>query len=359
MTKKHLETVNAETLLDMRIEPIRFCVDTLIPQGVSLFGGAPKVGKSWLMLDLCIHVAAGLPMWNLEIVPGTVLYLCLEDTLSRIQDRLNKITDASVEKLYLAPSACNVADGLCQQIQDFQSEHPDLTLVVIDTFQLIRSPVMDSTYGTDYAEIRCIKAMADSLGISVLLVHHLRKQKDGDPFNNLSGTTGLTGAVDASFVLEKGKRSNDTATLFCTGRDILYREMELRFSEKNCVWELVSDSMEAPEKLLPKELEALVRLMMEQKEYQGSNTELAQLISSAVETEITPKALKQQMNKFRFQLENCGVLFESYRSNGTRYVRLSFSASDASDGKDAEIPGAEICVTCDPSDPETADSIEE
>lgn len=107
---------------------------------------------------------------------------------------------------------------------------------------------------------RCqvLKQLADELGIALLLVHHLRKQGDSDPLNKLSGTTGLSGAVDAVFVLDRSHRHSDSATLVCTGRDIAYREMELRFSSEAHRWELVADSLQTPDLLLPPEMSALV-----------------------------------------------------------------------------------------------------
>lgn len=51
-TKNKLTVIDGETLMDMRLVPTRFCVETLLPQGVSMLGGAPKIGKSWMVLDL-------------------------------------------------------------------------------------------------------------------------------------------------------------------------------------------------------------------------------------------------------------------------------------------------------------------
>jgi hypothetical protein len=75
----------------------------------------------------------------------------------------------------------------------------------------------------------------------------LRKQGDSDPLNKLSGTTGISGAVDAVFVLDKSRRNQSGATLICTGRDIEYRELELNFTKDTCRWELIADSTEMPE----------------------------------------------------------------------------------------------------------------
>ena len=55
-----LQTVNAETLLYEPLEKPSFVVDSLIPTGLSLFCGSQKIGKSWLMLKLCLCVSQAL-----------------------------------------------------------------------------------------------------------------------------------------------------------------------------------------------------------------------------------------------------------------------------------------------------------
>ena len=82
---KKLKTVDADTLLYQPLDKPSFVVDGLIPTGLSLFCGAQKIGKSWLMLKLCLCVSEGRPLWELPTAPGDVLYLCLEDTFYRIQ----------------------------------------------------------------------------------------------------------------------------------------------------------------------------------------------------------------------------------------------------------------------------------
>ena len=79
-----LQTVNAETLLYEPLEKPSFVVDSLIPTGLSLFCGSQKIGKSWLMLKLCLCVSQGIPLWDMPTMEGDVLYLCLEDTFCRI-----------------------------------------------------------------------------------------------------------------------------------------------------------------------------------------------------------------------------------------------------------------------------------
>lgn len=257
---KKLVVVDGETLMDMRIKPISFCIDSLLPQSINALR-CSKIGKSWLVLDWCVRIAKGEEVWNFKTTKGTTLYLCLEDNLSRIQQRLNEITDEVPNNVFFATSSCSLPDGLAEQIESFVAEHKDTVLVVIDTFQMIRSKNKDTTYANDYQEIEELKRLADKLKISLLLVHHLRKQGDNDPLNKISGTTGISGAVDTTFILDKSKRSQNNATMICTGRDIEYRELELNFSKDNHIWDLVSDSVESPEILLPDEMIQLIEFM--------------------------------------------------------------------------------------------------
>ena len=94
--------------------------------------------------------------------------------------------------------------------------------------QKVRTASKDNAYASDYGDISLIKDFADRHSLAVIVVHHIRKQNDSDVFNKVSGTTGLTGSADATFVLEKEKRASDTAKLYVTGRDTPYQEYTLR-----------------------------------------------------------------------------------------------------------------------------------
>lgn len=361
MTREKLKVYDGEELECLDLPPTQFCIQSLLPQGVSILGGAPKVGKSWLVLNLCICIAKGEPIWNMKTTQGITLYLCLEDTLQRIRERVFSITDEVPSSAFFAVAAQSLADGLCRQIYEFAYEHPDTRLVVIDTFQMVRNGATDVSYANDYQEVQQLKALAVKLGISILLVHHLRKQGDSDPVNRLSGSTGISGAVDGVFVLERSRRSSDDAALICTGRDIPYRELELRFRKDTCTWELVADSMKQPELLLPDELNAMIAFMKSVGSFSGSNTEFANQVSSFSSLSLSPKGLKQLMNKYRSQLLENGVTFQSIRSNGQRTISVQYAPAsdrDASDGSDAETVGAKTCdpcVTCDPVGPVVGD----
>lgn len=348
---KLLEVVDGETLMDIQFPKSRFCIQSLLPQGVSILGGAPKIGKSWMVLDWCVRIAKGEDVWNLPTEKGTVLYLCLEDSLARIQDRLNYITDEVPNNLYVATKSESIETGLIQQIQNFIITHTDTTLIVIDTFQMIRNN-SELSYANDYNEIGKLKQYTDEMSISILLVHHLRKQGDSDPLNKLSGTTGISGAVDAVFVLDKDKRNENKANLLCIGRDIEQREFQLSFNKENCTWDLINDSLENPVPSMPQEMIDFIEFMKSLKHFKGSNTDLVDNFNSIKGYSLSAKSLKQMMNKFRYELEDNFVQFTSHRSNGQRLVEVSYQAkSDSSVASDEESVSVKTSVPFVPCDP--------
>ena len=325
MLEKELNAVDGETLWDLEFSAQRFCIRSLLPQGLCVLGGAPKIGKSWLVLDWCIRIARGEPIWDLETIQGTTLYLCLEDTLQRVQHRVYCMSEEATPNAYFATAVGTLAGDLEEQISSFLLSHPDTVLIVVDTFQMVRGNSNEPSYGGDYQDMQKLKRIADDNNIAVLLVHHLRKQGDRDPVHRLSGTTGISGAVDAVFVLDKKDRNNDAALLVCTGRDVEYRELELRFSKERCVWDLVSDSAENPEQLLPQELILFLEYMKEAKFFSGGNTELAEAFNACTGNTIEPKKLKQMMNLWKENLRELGLTFRSYRSNGQRLVEVQYT----------------------------------
>ena len=97
-----LQTIDADTLQSTAYEPVSFVVDDLLPQGLHLLAGAPKIGKSWLALWLCLCAAQGKPLWTFATRPCEVLYLCLEDSFQRIQSRLFDLTEDAPPTLHFA-----------------------------------------------------------------------------------------------------------------------------------------------------------------------------------------------------------------------------------------------------------------
>ena len=324
MTK--LETITAEDLQNRTYEPTPFLVDELIPEGLHILAGAPKIGKSWLALWLCLCVSQGQPLWNFAVMQGEVLYLSLEDSCRRIQSRLFDLTEDAPPTLHFAIMADTLKCGLEQQIEQFLTDHPDTKLVVIDTLQRVRSAGSDSNlYANDYQDIGLLKRLADKQHIAILLIHHLRKLHDDDPMNMISGSTGLSGAADSAFVLQKNARSANAASLHCTGRDIPDRTLKLELDEDDHVWKLLADSKtcSTTSKISMLQIEILLsELLQKEAEISAPAKALLEKIDPAGSEDWTPNSFSHQIRKSVDTLRQNGILVSFRKSNGERLICL-------------------------------------
>ena len=342
---KTLETMTAEQLQRAPYSPVPFLVDELIPEGLHILAGAPKIGKSWLALWLCLCVAQGQLLWNFAVTQGEVLYLSLEDSYRRIQSRLFDLTDDAPQTLHFAILADTLKHGLEQQIEQFLTEHSDTKLVVIDTLQRVRNSGNDSNlYANDYQDIGLLKKLADKRHIAILLIHHLRKLHDDDPMNMISGSTGLSGAADSTFVLQKSSRLANIASLHCTGRDIPDRTLKLEFGEEDHIWKLLEDSKtcSTTSKISMLQIEILLsELLQKESEISAPAKALLEKIDPAGIEGWTPNGLSHQIRKSVDSLRKNGILVSFRKSNGERLICLK-----RADGADLPTVG-----NIDPIDP--------
>ena len=338
-----LNTIDGETLMSIPMEPLNFVVDSLISQGLHILAGAPKVGKSWLALWLATTIAKGEPVWNLQTKQGTTLYLCLEDSTRRIQNRLFSITDEVPSNVRFCTESSILEKGLEQQLTQFLKEYPDTVLIIIDTLQKVRGVKNDNAYANDYRDLSLLKRIADQHGTAILLIHHLRKEGDEDVFNRISGTTAISGAVDSSFTLVEDKRGSGRAKLSCIGRDIEYREMELERNEDN-VWQLISDSKITPGGSIPAAISAF---MSNRTKYIGTPTEFAEEIDPDGTLGITPKKAARLISESLAVLRQTGITVVLRRSNGKRIIELHRAESVDTPRVDpidpCEATGGDLC----------------
>ena len=328
---KKLETMTAEQLQRAPYSPVPFLVEELLPAGLHILAGAPKIGKSWLALWLCLCVAQGQPLWNFAVTQGEVLYLSLEDSYWRIQSRLFDLTEDAPPTLHFAIMADTLKHGLEQQIEQFLTEHPATKLVVIDTLQRVRSAGGDSNlYANDYQDVGLLKQLADRHHIAILLIHHLRKLHDDDPMNMISGSTGLSGAADSAFVLQKNARSANAASLHCTGRDIPDRTLKLELGEDDHVWKLLADSKTCTgaSKISTLQIVHLFSaLLSADPAYTGTPSTLSAKIDPDGRLGITPKKVTRLTLESVETLRGNGILVKTYRSNGKRLISLRSAES--------------------------------
>lgn len=237
---------NAHELMNTQFPEPRWAVPGLVAEGLTILGGAPKLGKSWLCLSLGVDVAGGHPvLGKIEAESGSVLYAALEDPPRRLKARLHKIIGSAPGPvdLTLVTELPAMAVAL-DMIAEWLEAHPDARLVIVDVLAKIRPPASagKSAYEEDYRVLSQLKQLADRYRVAVVVVTHLRKMEAADVFDQVSGSTGLTGAADATLVLKRARGEN-SASLHVTGRDIVESEYAVTFNPDRCTWLLDGDAL--------------------------------------------------------------------------------------------------------------------
>lgn len=253
-------------LLAQDFPPPSWAVPGLLSEGLSLLAGKPKLGKSWLSLNLALTIAAGgMALGTTRVIPGPVLYLSLEDRLRRVQDRARRVlrglgVEAS-ERLHIAVEWPRAHEGGLDLINTWLANNEGARLVIVDVWAKFRSLPKGgnrNAYDVDYEGISDLKKIIDAHRSSALLVHHCKKAKAEDALDEVSGTLGLAGAADGTIVLTKA-RSETEAELFLTGRDIEEQSLAVEYDTVNFVWKSLGKAAERTESKLKAGVLAFLR----------------------------------------------------------------------------------------------------
>ena len=214
----------------------------IIPIGLTILGGRPKRGKSWLMLQCAYSLSIGGKFLNYDLVKSHVLYYALEDTPRRIKDRLAKYNpdpsalidfDRELKPLHL---------GGLEQVERASE---NCALIVLDTLGRAmpgRDFVKD---GALFADVMGrLQSVALAKNISIVNILHTRKPNgtEHDPIDDILGSTqGLTAAPDCVLALyrEQGKPG---AQLLGRGRDFDDIDLTIEFDPLTCAWQLVGET---------------------------------------------------------------------------------------------------------------------
>ena len=228
--------------------PVRWAIPEMLAEGVTLFGGREKMGKSWLALGLCIATATGgYALGKVPVEQGESLYISLEDNERRLQDRVKTLTDEDTDlgMLHYADGWLRSDEGGTEQLDMFLTERPDTRLVVVDTLKKIRPYTSGrrNMYDVDYEAIEPFVGLASQHNVAIVLVHHLNQNPDpADPYDAFSGSSGLTAAVEGIFLLTR-ERGQADGYLTVDGKDIKDRqELALGWDANVCTWTIQGDA---------------------------------------------------------------------------------------------------------------------
>jgi hypothetical protein len=238
----------AAALRVMAFPAVSYIVPGIIPEGLTILAGRPKVGKSWMALDIAIGIATGTTvLGGVHVQQGDVLYCCLEDNKRRLQRRLTKLLSPFggewPERLTLATRWRRLDEGGVDDIEEWCGSVESPRLVLLDTLAGVRPTRSnsDTLYEGDYKALRDIHRFANDRGMGATALHHTRKMEADDPVDTISGSLGLAGTADTCLILARGSSGT---TLYVRGRDIEECEKAVMFGAENCRWSLLGEAAE-------------------------------------------------------------------------------------------------------------------
>lgn len=252
------QTYSAGELLAMDLPEPASIIDGWLYEGMTILAGPPKIGKSWLVLQLAVSIACGArALGQFPCTEGEVLYLALEDGPRRLQDRLSRvisgdpgITQEVLSRIHFRTEWPRMDLGGIGAIGAWLQEHPACVAVFIDTLQRVRAPAtaQGTAYQDDSAAMVPIHQLSKAHpGVGVLLIHHTRKSQGaggGDALEEVSGSLGISGVADATIVLRR-PRGEEQGTMEITGRDPVEQRASVKFSQG--LWSYVGDAADVQE----------------------------------------------------------------------------------------------------------------
>ena len=337
--RKKLEFISSVEIMNTPMKKQRFIIDGMIYPGLHILSGDPKIGKSWMMMDMCLAVAKGENFLGRKTEQGQVVYMALEDTFISLQSRMYELTDEPSENLNFALIANSIGSGLEEDLQECKNRFSNLKMIVIDTLQKIRSTI-DSKYGADYRELSVLKSIVDRLGIAIILVHHNRKAHDSNPNNLISGTNGIAGCADGLLVFT---RSGNNAKLHISGRGA--PSLELNLKRENTKWILLDNAPEIKQDLFSF---AIHDFMCEKVSVNGTASEICSMLNEKYyDQEFNCNWLYRDLLQHDDEIRSLGIDYGKTKSNGVRNIYITYSGDRGSSG------GKILCTeNADPAVPE-------
>lgn len=233
------EGVSTRKLLTTDYPPVTWAVEGILPTGLALLGGPPKIAKSLIALDMALGVAnGGRALSELTCNQGSVLYLSLDnDAERRLAERTKYLLmgqdalDLPIEFHTEWPTG-DAAIKACQEwVDDERDESRRPLFIVVDTLGKAEPNFEGSEGGNAYLSSTAVLSrwskFATENNICLLAVHHDRKSADEDWLNRFTGSRGITATAQTLLMVE-AKRGEPTGVLRVAGRDIDTDDLELR-----------------------------------------------------------------------------------------------------------------------------------
>ncbi len=231
---------NAADLQTKTFDPLRWIVPDYLPEGTTLLGGRPKIGKSWWLLSTAIAVATGGEFLGKECEEGDVLALFLEDSDRRLPATGNNIARSTKEqwpaRLQYATRWPLLTDGGLDWMREWIGKVRKPRLIIVDILERVRAHAniqKTTQYTADYAALVALQALSTEAQLSIVVSLHQRKQSAEEYFiDTISGTLGLGGAADTILVLAKDALGK---FIYGRGRDLEEFSISVK-QDDHCRW---------------------------------------------------------------------------------------------------------------------------
>lgn len=255
-------------LLTAEFPPPVVVIPGLVNEGLNLLGGRPKLGKSWLALQMVQSVASGGMMFGHRIMQGHVIYLALEDSDRRLQKRMKSQSYQATGKAEIDIVWPTLADGGLVQLRE-AIERTNARLVIIDTLSKFLGGKIDQmSVGEVTDALGELQQMALIYQVAMLVLDHHRKPytAERDPVADLLGSTAKGGIADNIMGLYR-ERGQPEATLMSVGRDEEDADLAIKFDKLTMCWQYVGKASEVENDSVKGQVLAILR-----DEYEGKST---------------------------------------------------------------------------------------
>lgn len=239
--------MSAGDLAALQFPELKVIVEHLLVEGAMLVVAPGKSGKSRLMWNIAVAVAAGgVALGGIRVEPGDVLYLSLEDGKRRSRQRMLQASDGTPpDRLSVATEWPKLDAGGRLMLEAWLQQHEAARLIVVDTFKRIRpgSDPRRNAYDVDYEAISPLNDLAIQYRVGIAILHHTNKLRASeDPTDKISGSTGLLAGVDGVIVLERVRGKAD-ALLGVYHRDFEDAQYAIK-SDPDMGWRWLGDAAE-------------------------------------------------------------------------------------------------------------------
>lgn len=229
-------------LLERDMPIISKLCDPYISEGLHIMAARPKLGKSTMARQKAAAIACGGEFLGRPVTKGVAAMLSLEegDRLTREKFRKAGFTEEALANILLYFSWRRGADGVLD-LTRFLDQYPAVKYVCIDSLTKFRAvpDARTNAFSADYEAVSALHAVAKSRpGLTIDLIHHTRKMSSDDPLDDISGTYGISAAVDAYTIL---RHHEDGATMHCGGRLWDSESSKFQLRRANQRWELVGE----------------------------------------------------------------------------------------------------------------------